>query len=215
MSAPEQMQMADTAVANFPGIGAGEEGPKIAKTMGDKHNFQIVRQIGHHGCCYAIETCTLCNDEIEGRSYRVIGENFIEINMARATCCRCCVMDNITKIYMDDFPFVTVCDKWCGGETYGSYITEKDTSYCCYCIPTLVCFDYCTKPCFGGFVAKVPCERGTFCFNFCTRVTPCCIRPIFDYVEDSEDVRKILQAQQQAFFAMSGGMSTTEIVMTN
>ena len=216
MAAPAGMAMTDFKGLSKGGEAwGGEEGSIIAQTMGpDAKNFQIVRQIGHDGCCYAITHCS-CFGDIEGRSYRVIGENFVEQNDAVNLCCFCCTKDIITKVYMDQPPFTTCLDKMCGGPEMGAYITQEDTNYCCYCIPCVCWYNLCTKPCYGGFVAKVPCERGSFCFNCQTRCCNCCIMPIFNYVEDAQSVAQILQAQQNAFIKARGDVSTGHLAVND
>lgn len=176
-----------------------EIGTTVMRTLQDPRAFKVVKQIGYHGCCYRICSCNCCSDKAHERSYRVIGDNYVEINRARPEFCCCCVQDHIEKVFYDDSPFTTICDRCCGGETNGAYITEKDTQFCCLFIPTICCYDMCTKPCFGGFVAKVPCARETTCFFCATRCCRCCIRPIFDFVDESDVVKENIQAQHDLF----------------
>ncbi len=217
---PPQMQM---------GGGLQNLGRAFQKTMADRSNFQIVQEVDlADGCCYHLEHCDCFAPAVKERRYGIIGENFIEVNDPYAKCVCCCVDDSIEKIYYDTAPFSSCWDKIFDGSK-AAYVTQEDTNYCCYCINCVCWYNLCTKPCYGGFVAKVPCERDSCCFLINTRCClgggaasclarcctmgccrgckdGCCFRPVFGkWVGDAPKMAAYLQQQNEIFGARAKG----------
>lgn len=121
-------------------------------------------------------------------AYMVVGDNFIEENTP-VCCCFCCIKDIVTKSYFDMPPFTPTC---CG-KFKGGWANENDLNYCCYFINCVCIYNICTKPCCGGIVARVPCERGGCGYLCATRCCPICVTPIMRCVKDSEHVTTVLE----------------------
>lgn len=218
VQAPGQQSMEDNPKGSA--LGYGGFGKNIAQNMSDPYAFKIRHNIPRDGCCWEPNLC-FCFPSLKGRGYLIVGENFYESN-SPAFCCRilmfgnspvcipiscCSTKDNIDKIYFDRQPFAeTCCEAMCNCCLEGgSFVTEKDTSFCCFCIPTLCCYDLCTRPCHGGFVARSSSKRGTCCFNCETRCCQCCLSTIAKNVESSEKTMEIFQESLDTFRAKGGG----------
>lgn len=138
--------------------------PQIAEKMVEKHNFTIIEVLKPQGCCYTVNDCCDCNSAARDRGYIVIGDTFTEQN-APTSCCCCCQRDNVYKHYYDGPLYKPSCCGHCNG----GFATEEDVTYCCFCIPCSCIYNYCEKPCWGGFVARLPCPRGSCGFLLATR----------------------------------------------
>lgn len=196
---PAQMSMNDVG----PGLVGATE---ISKGMTNKHNFHIVYEVQGAGCCRCEFCCGCCTPALRGRSYAVVGENFVETNHPMACLC-CCVRDNISKTYFDMHPYkVGFCDKvdkcccGCLGCGEPTYVTEHDTCYCCYIFPCMCIYDCCSRPCFGGKVGRSPFKRDSICFLLDTRCFGgAAIKGIFSFVKDSKVTAAVLQKHTEAF----------------
>merc|ERR1712071_424463 len=103
--------------------------------------------------------------------------------------CKCCQLDDIiSKTYFDMPPFQPRCMGLCKP----CFATEKDLTYCCYCINCVCYYNLCTKPCFGGVVVITPCPNDHGCFNCVTRCCICCNIPVARFLDDSEALKTAL-----------------------
>ncbi len=138
----------------------------------------------------------------------IISENFLEVNDACPVGVFCCVRDNIRKVYFDRQPFAENCVerifKPCFGG--GDFVTEHDMCYCCYVIPCMPLYDICCRPCWGGYVGRVPCnkEKANCMFLLGTRCCQQCFDPIMLCVGDSEKAKEAMQIELAAFRANGG-----------
>jgi len=194
--APEQQQMLDGSDAQ---LGSNGDGASIARMMKNKGQFEILYNVETHGCCNPSQCMCFgncCYKHLKGRSYAVIGENYVEQNMAvpcYGLCCESCTKDFVSKTYMDRKPFKDGC-------CVGDWITEEDTNFCCYCIPTQSCYNMCCYPCYGGRVGRTCCKRGGCCYTCETRCCPICIPTIFSFVKDSKKTMQVLDATTKEFY---------------
>lgn len=201
---------ADQNMREGKALGEGGFGSEIAAGMSDTKNFKIVHNVQRGGCCW--NPCGCINKSLQGRAYMVIGENYVEQNTPFSCLC-CCTGDSIRKSYFDKQPFAEDCCEStfisCTGG--GSFVTEKDTQYCCFVVPCHPLYDLCARPCIGGTVGRTCFAREKdLCFKCETR---CCnhMQPILWCVGDSEDSAAILQERLDAFRARTG-KSTSRFV---
>lgn len=187
-------------------MGAGGLGITIAQTMTNPAHFTIKDNVQRGGCCWLPSLCNCCNPHVKARSYIVIGDNFLETNDA-VPCCCCGACDLISKTYFDFPPFKRSCCQNLCSCIYGSkgaFTTEKDYLYACGCIPTVCCYDMCSRPCYGGTVWRSAVGRDSPCFCCATRCLPaiCCAGlPLMSYVADSDAAAAALEKAYDEFLA--------------
>ena len=98
-------------------MGFNGQGKDIARGMSNQHAFVIKEVIEPHGCCYSCCRCGFlpgCNSD--ARTYRIVGDSFIEQNDAICMCCG--VTDWVSKVYFKDF------GKACCGLGEGGFASE-------------------------------------------------------------------------------------------